>query len=518
MSDTRKVAVLVCLLVWLLGTLGPGVHAELIPNADNTTLHDTILNVTWLQNGNLAVTVNPAGLAIDPGGTMDFNTARRWVDSLNTATYLGHTNWSMPTSPTSYPDPLNPAVTIPGDTTCSAIGPPPPTGASQSFGYGCTLSAMGSLYHDSLHYQAPHTAVPVPNTMVGPFYNFQPYLYWSRTGSGNPSSGYTFSFNTGSQGSNSGPNYMYALPMTDGRVGNPGYYVPSIGDLEVSMDGLLVYDQYAVDPENTNPLLVGVTWLADADLAKSQWFGAQCLPAANPDIFAPCIMPDGAMARSTALAWVDNMNTHLNPNLSLGWLGSTNWKLPPTDTADTCGGHGPTDFNCLNSPMGHLYYTELGKAVGTPVVPVRNLLGRNLQPYLYWSCSDAGVPPVAYTRTCDFTNPPDTGFGWSFSFGNGFQGTEVVFNHLYVMVYYPQRTDEALTEALGKVFGLSGTYPDDVVLTAAQALANTILADTNPAVKAADLATFIRGARLEHRLGHMNDEQTREIIRLAEAL
>jgi hypothetical protein len=52
----------------------------------------------------------------------------------------------------------------------------------------------------------------------------------------------------------------------------------------------------------------------------------------------------------------------------------------------------------------------------------------DLQPYLYWSCSTISVP-------CSGSQP--AGSAWSFSFGNGFEGTDLVQNDLYVMVYYP---------------------------------------------------------------------------------
>ena len=35
------------------------------------------------------------------------------------------------------------------------------------------------------------------------------------------------------------------------------------------------------------------------------------------------------------------------------------------------------------------------------------------------------------------TGAPAPGFAWSFSFGNGFEGTDLIQNDLYVMVYYP---------------------------------------------------------------------------------
>ena len=53
----------------------------------------------------------------------------------------------------------------------------------------------------------------------------------------------------------------------------------------------------------------------------------------------------------------------------------------------------------------------------------------NVQPYLYWSCAGA------IGRTTCSGAPAAPGFEWSFSFGNGFQGTDVIGNSLYVTVY-----------------------------------------------------------------------------------
>jgi hypothetical protein len=85
--------------------------------------------------------------------------------------------------------------------------------------------------------------------------------------------------------------------------------------------------------------------------------------------------------------------------------------------------------------MGSLFYNQLRLSQGTPVVLTSNINGGplyNIQPYLYWSC--AAAPGTSVLCQSD---PPAPGFGWSFSFGNGFEGTDVVQNDLYAMVYYP---------------------------------------------------------------------------------
>ncbi len=378
----------------------PGAHAALIPSADGSTIHDTALHVTWLANGDLAGT--PAGrfgvAKIAPNGAMTYATALQWVIALNSlnggAGYLGHNNWQLPATPTL-------------DPSCGSTGP-----NGNSFGKGCLNSAMGSLFYQALSLQFPNTAVPVPNGSAGPFSGVQPYLYWTDTPSADSSKGYqTFSFNTGWQGSNVDKHYMYALPMVRGKL--PGAPTPSGNGLQVSADGKTVYDP-----------LAGVTWLANADLAKTQTFGAQCVNADG----TPCIDADGSMSRTTAGTWIQGMN-------AAAYLGQTDWQLPPMPAVDATCSLSNFGFNCTGNPLGNLYYNQLHLSQGTPAVatPAINVGPfQNVQPYLYWSCTAATGSPVL----CQ-TALPAAGFGWSFSLGNGFEGTDVVGNELYVMVYFP---------------------------------------------------------------------------------
>ena len=110
---------------------------------------------------------------------MSYPTAAAWVAGMNAATYLGHANWQLPTTPLT-------------DGTCGRAGP-----NGQSFGSGCTKGALASLYN-ALGVKAPNTAVPIPTNMGGPFSNLQPYLYWSGSSAASASQGNaTFSFATG---------------------------------------------------------------------------------------------------------------------------------------------------------------------------------------------------------------------------------------------------------------------------------------------------------------------------------
>src|SRR5579864_9505176 len=135
--------------------------ATLVLSPDGATVYDTVNNVSWLANADLAAT-NRFGLPLCTGpgnqtcvnasGSMRYDAAVAWVQAMNAANYLGHSNWQLPTTPTN-------------DTGCGRTGP---TGGN--FGFGCTASAFGSLWN-ALGVKAPNTAVPIPSNAVGLFSN-----------------------------------------------------------------------------------------------------------------------------------------------------------------------------------------------------------------------------------------------------------------------------------------------------------------------------------------------------------
>jgi hypothetical protein len=399
--DTHGLTIVFGIGLFAIAPLRAQQAGRFVPSADGLTVHENVLQVTWLIDANLPAK-EKFGLPIKASGAMNYPTARKWVAALNAsnrgARYLGRTNWTLPATPTT-------------DATCSVRQGP----HGNSFGFNCANSAMGSLYYRGLGLRQPNTAVPIPPNAVGPFKNFQPYLYSSLTGKEKnqrqmrrENGKHAFSFNTGWQGGNVSDHIMYVLPMIVGRL--PGSTPASGTELQPNVDGQTVYDPQA-----------NVTWLANANLAAETRFNVAGIGT------------DGAMARTTADDFIDAMNRFNRK----GYLGQSRWQLPPTNPDPKCTMK-EGSYNCSGSPMAGLYYNHLIKLLsaqpGEPVVKAPDIaVGpfHNVQPYLYWSCAGHSGQ-----TTCSVA-PAAPGFEWSFSFGNGFQGTDVIGNTLYVMVYAP---------------------------------------------------------------------------------
>lgn len=365
------------------GTAPAPQKGKLTPANGGATVYDAERNVTWLAEFNLPAT-KPLGVdGIHANGAMSYKSALQWVEALNKSAHLGHTDWELPKTP-------------PVDATCDRKN-------RYNFGYGCQNSAFGGLYQ-ALGFRFPQTTVPMPKggTVKG-FVNLQPYLYWSESSNANHpenENGYTtLSFANGFQGSNVARNYIYALPLVEGR------FVPK----SPADEARVVHDG-------------DVTWLADGNLAATQTFGVAG------------IAPTGAMPHDVALKWVAAMNAH---DGGKGWLGTNRWKLPATAKSDpSCTNKDTFGFDCTGSPLGRLYYRTLGMKRGEPAVkaPDTNVGPfHGIEPYLYWACQAADDGKGCSQRKDD----PVAGFGWSFSFGNGFQGTTTRENLLYVTAYYP---------------------------------------------------------------------------------
>ena len=427
--QSRGMPAMVAAVLLACGLLPLPAGAALLLSTDGNTVYDTVNNISWLADANTPA-ANQFGLplcgtnidpktCINPSGSMSYQAAANWVRAMNAANYLGHNTWQIPTNPLT-------------DMSCPLVGP-----NGGSFGYTCMASALASLYYSGLGLQAPNTAVPLPDHTIGPFTNFQPYSYWAQS-----STAQTFSFNSGWVGSNTQTDFLYVLPMIPGKI--PGTPAATGTGLQVNPGGQTIYDP-----------LANVTWLANANIAATNRLGLPpCTTFNTPRI---CVAQDGAMNTNSASQFVANMNTY-NGN---GYLGQTNWQLPPLDAS--C-----MQYNCngTSNPMGQLYYNQLGLTAGTSVVPTPDIaVGpfTNIQPYLYWACQADHI-----TDACQ-TTLPAPGFEWSFTFGSGFQGTDIFANDLYVTAYFVGQPSNLCTYSLnagGQEFPASGGTGSIVIAAA----------------------------------------------------
>jgi uncharacterized protein (TIGR03437 family) len=393
--------------------------STLVLSADGLTVYDTANNITWLADANLPAAnrfslplcgASSPAICVNAAGSMSYASAVAWVAAMTAANYLGHNDWQIPTTPLL-------------DSNCGKTGP---NGAS--FGFGCTAGALETLY-SGLGLKSPNTTVPVPKNTVGPFQNLQPYLYWSSSSAASSSQGNaTFSFSTGWQGANTLPNFLYLLPMIPGRL--PG--APSVTGIRLQVDpsGQTVYDP-----------MTDITWLANANLAATNAFG---LPlCTNPTTPALCVAQDGAMSWASAAQFIANMN-------SAAYLGQKNWQAPTVDAS--CPG-----FNCdgTQNPMGNLFYDQLGFSKGGSVLTQNVAVGpfNNLQPYLYWTCVGATIQ-----APCEAAGPA-ANFEESYSFGSGFQGTDLLENNLYVTVYFVGSRTATTGPMIAEVANAEGESP-----------------------------------------------------------
>ena len=170
----------------------------------NGLIYDDDLNITWLEDANLAAT-NTFGVGgINTNGSMSWTTANSWIAGMNAATYKGFHNWRLPT--TTQPD-----------ATCgsqlSSAGLP-----DQGFGAGCTGSEMGHLSN----------VEGVTSAAPGVFDHVQTGPYWSGMEFAlSTNDAWDFSFNRGSQGNDSKGDPLFGWAVRSGDVSAPPVPEPS---------------------------------------------------------------------------------------------------------------------------------------------------------------------------------------------------------------------------------------------------------------------------------------------------
>lgn len=118
---------------------------------------------------------------------------------------------------------------------------------------------------------------------------------------------------------------------------------------------------------------LNITWMADANYAQTSGYDS-----------------DGVMTWPNGMTWAANL-TYYD---SVRGVNYDDWRLPTTWQPDlSC------SSNCTDSEMGHLFYNELGGVAGESILTTHNSnydLFTNIQPYWYWSSTEAPNPAGAW--------------------------------------------------------------------------------------------------------------------------
>lgn len=244
------------LLAAAMGVSGAGQAA--LHDRGSGLIYDDVLDITWLQDANLAAT-NTFGLpyntnlgnhptdsygasyneTISSDGRMTWGAALHWIDAMNTADYLGYSNWRLPTV-----RPVNGSSFVYANFTHGEYDMGYNISAPGSTYEGSTASELAYMYYQNLGNPGKYDlASPQSNLSgcyvslsdncldnVGPFVNLQPRTYWFGTESawvdpdGFPTNynAWTFDMVDGKQGALGWKvANFYAWAVLDGDVAAP---------------------------------------------------------------------------------------------------------------------------------------------------------------------------------------------------------------------------------------------------------------------------------------------------------
>jgi len=182
---------------WIAAALlTSGVAQASLVDRGGGLVYDDVLNVTWLQDANYAMSSG-----YDPDGLMDWSTANAWASNL---VYGGYGDWRLPK--TLQPDP-----------TCESHG-------SYVTAENCTGSELGQLFYVTLGNVGPSTD-PINFGLInsGLFNNLQSgHGYWSETEyTIDNAVAWYFHFASGFQAYSGKINPHFAIAVRDGDVALP---------------------------------------------------------------------------------------------------------------------------------------------------------------------------------------------------------------------------------------------------------------------------------------------------------
>lgn len=377
-----------------------------IADDEQHVVHDEAQHLDWLADANLAS--DPAMRAalgvseVGADGTMTYARALAWIAALNAydsgAGYLGHHDWQLPTTP-------------PDDPTCAIAS----GHSGNSFGPGCTGSALGGLFHMLLSGTYPD-GLPPAHVTLGPFRDLPQGLFWTAgphvaepTPWGSESA-FTFTFTSGARGRNTThANYFYVMPVVRGPIGAPPSGTGLAPYVAGPAAGLALYDRAN-----------GLTWPNDAALAATSHFGVDGTGELHfptgTRLTLPLVTSGGMMRFETAHDWLEGMN-------AARYAGASTWTLPTVD-----------ELRGLRDQLG------LERTPEALLATDDHAGFHHFQRFFYWACQrEQGAPPNA---PCSGASPgprPD-GAGqmqWAFDFQTGFQGTDEEDKRFFVLPCRP---------------------------------------------------------------------------------
>ena len=150
---------------------------------------------------------------------MSWNTANQWIGAMNTADYLGHSDWRLPTTAPIDGSAFNYGLSYNGTTDYGFNISAPGTAYAGNKG-----SEMAYLFFNELGNKAYYDASGHPQagygvTNAGPFQNLQSSIYWSGTEyAPNTSGAWGFSTDGGVQGGSNKTYSFYAWAVRPGDV------------------------------------------------------------------------------------------------------------------------------------------------------------------------------------------------------------------------------------------------------------------------------------------------------------
>ena len=309
-----------------------------------------------------------------------------------------------------------------------------------------------NLYNKGLAISYPNSDIPKFITIVPPFINLQPGVYWTGTAAGAGEGISTFFFHAGDDGANTtNYNFMHVLPMTHDNLGTVATGGPNCSVLPYIAGpgaGKAVFDS-----------CTGLSWPIDGNLPAHNNFGVTASVNLTSNIngmnvTTPLIQKDGGVFFD-AIGYTDNsgnpvpcptvstpcpagLNNWVVGMNNANYAGSVNWVLPNAPDAISKGT--PGDLDTL--------FIDLGLHPGDLRLEAFGLVGPfwNLQPGFYWSCERADTTPANPQGPCtdlmpgqDCPQKPNCApQEYSFNFDDGFEGTDhPMTKHFYVAVYYP---------------------------------------------------------------------------------